>query len=56
MTTARQTRSANDRSNGATSGTGRTVAIGAAAAVVGAVLGNLLRKSAVQAPTVLAGE
>ena len=36
-------------------GVGRTVAIGAAAAVVGAVFGNLLRKSAVQAPTVLAG-
>lgn len=46
MATAQQARSAD---------TGRTIAIGAAAAVAGAVFGNLLRKSAVQAPTVLAG-
>lgn len=35
--------------------TGRTIAIGAAAGVAVAVLGNLARKAAVQAPTALAG-
>jgi len=36
-------------------GIGRTVAIGAATGVVAGLLANLLRKAAVQAPTVLAG-
>ena len=35
--------------------TGRTVAIGAAAGIAGGLLVNLLRKAAVQAPTVMAG-
>ena len=35
--------------------TGRTVAIGAAAGVAAGLVANLLRKSAIQAPTVIAG-
>ncbi|MBB5713264.1 hemerythrin domain-containing protein [Sphingomonas aerophila] len=42
-----------DRAN--SSGVGRTVAIGAASGVVAGLLANLVRKAAVQAPTVLAG-
>lgn len=51
MATARQARSAGD----GMSDTSKTVAIAAGAAVAGALIANLVRKSAVQAPTVLAG-
>ena len=36
--------------------TGRTIAIGAAAGIAAGLVANLLRKSAVQAPTVVAGQ
>jgi len=39
-----------------TSSTGRTIAIGAAAGVAAGLLANLIRKAAVQAPTVFAGQ
>ena len=51
MATARQARSTDK----GMSGTGATVAIAAGAAAAGALFANLLRKSAVQAPTVMAG-
>ena len=52
MATATQARSA----KGGMSDTGKTVAIAAGAAAAGALLANLVRNSAVQAPTVMAGE